>query len=383
MPNAFKTNTYTNVFAELGLSDFETQIRTTATFETLFFGKVDKRIYHETIDGMGFLVDTGNNDVRTEGQSYGMMIAVQMNRKDVFDRIWKWTRTYMYLEEGDYKGYFGWSAELDGKRNSEGPAPDGEEYFAMSLLFAAHRWGNGTGILDYESEAKSILHEMVHKPAGPMFDPANKLIKFVPNCDFTDPSYHLPHFYELFALWGNPEDAEFFKEAAAASRAYLKKACHPDTGLSPEYSEYDGTPHNKDNHDLFYSDAYRTAANVALDYEWFAADEWARSQANSIQRFFGKSARGKEGFVYYPDGTAVTDATRLVREVDGVANGVLHPVGLLSTLAEASLASTGDYRLQFAKKFWDTPLRLGARRYYDNLLYFFALLALSGNYRIY
>ncbi len=33
--------------------------------------------------------------------------------------------------------------------------------------------------------------------------------------------------------------------------------------------------------------------------------------------------------------------------------------------------------------FWDTPLRTGVRRYYDNCLQLFAWMALSGNYRIY
>jgi oligosaccharide reducing-end xylanase len=58
-----------------------------------------------------------------------------------------------------------------------------------------------------------------------------------------------------------------------ASRDFLKKACHPKTGLSPEYSYYDGRPypdyeHFGGRHDWFYSDAYRTIANIALDYEW-------------------------------------------------------------------------------------------------------------------
>ena len=34
------------------------------------------------------------------------------------------------------------------------------------------------------------------------------------------------------------------------------------------------------------------------------------------------------------------------------------------------------------RRFWNTPLRDGPHRYYDNCLYFFALLALSGGYRI-
>ncbi|OPX44076.1 reducing end xylose-releasing exo-oligoxylanase [Ruminiclostridium hungatei] len=382
MPNAFKTGSYSNLFTFYGYTESDVQQRISSSFEALFFGSDDQRIYHETGEDMGYLVDTGNLDVRSEGQSYGMMIAVQMDRKDIFDRIWKWTRRYMYLDKGDYKGYFGWSAATNGKRNAESPAPDGEEFFAMALLFAGRRWGDGEGIFDYTLEARNILHHMVHKKKDPMFDPETKLIRFVPRCNFSDPSYHLPHFYQLFALWGNPADSEFFREAAKLSREYLKKACHPKTGLSAEYAEYDGTPHNRANHHLFYSDAYRTAANIALDYEWFAEDAWACGQADNIQEFFGRTARGNENLVYHIDGTPVTNAKELVHEVDGTPPGVLHPVGLLATLAQASLASRGDFREYFVRKFWEQPLRTGNRRYYDNLLYLFALLALSGNYRI-
>ncbi|MNI96322.1 Reducing end xylose-releasing exo-oligoxylanase [compost metagenome] len=49
----------------------------------------------------------------------------------------------------------------------------------------------------------------------------------------------------------------------------------------------------------------------------------------------------------------------------------------------ASLASDGPDAGHYVKLFWNTPLRTGIRRYYDNCLYFFSLLALSGNYRIY
>jgi oligosaccharide reducing-end xylanase len=43
-------------------------------------------------------------------------------------------------------GYFSWSMKPNGTPNDEMPAPDGEQYFAMSLYFAAGRWGNGSGI---------------------------------------------------------------------------------------------------------------------------------------------------------------------------------------------------------------------------------------------
>jgi oligosaccharide reducing-end xylanase len=99
-------------------------------------------------------------------------------------------------------------------RNSNGPAPDGEEYFAMAIFFASNRWGDGEGIYHYSKKAKANLHECVHKgeeghPGDPMWEPSNKLIKFIPNCDYSDPSYHMPHFYELFALWGRMQIVSF------------------------------------------------------------------------------------------------------------------------------------------------------------------------------
>lgn len=141
MAGAFETGKYRNVFAEYGYPEAEIQRRVEQTFETIFYGNEEERFYHEVGADMAYIEDTGNHDVRTEGMSYGMMACVQMNRREEFDRLWKWTRTYMYIEDGPCKNYFAWSCATDGSKNAEGPAPDGEEYFAMALFFAANRWG--------------------------------------------------------------------------------------------------------------------------------------------------------------------------------------------------------------------------------------------------
>lgn len=218
MAGAYETGVYRNIFKECGYSEEEIEKRVKETFETIFYGSEEERFYHEAGADMGYMEDTGNHDVRTEGMSYGMMVCVQMNRKQEFDRLWKWVRTYMYIEDGPGKNYFAWSCAVDGTRNADGPAPDGEEYFAMALFFASKRWGDGEGIFNYSSEARAILRECVHKgepghPGEPMWNPENHLIKFVTSFEFSDPSYHLPHFYELFALWADPCDHEFWKKA--------------------------------------------------------------------------------------------------------------------------------------------------------------------------
>jgi oligosaccharide reducing-end xylanase len=82
---------------------------------------------------MAYILDIANNDVRSEGMSYGMMIAVQLNKKEEFDRLWKWTKTYMYQKDGGYKGYFAWHCKPDGTQLAANPASDGEVWFIMAL----------------------------------------------------------------------------------------------------------------------------------------------------------------------------------------------------------------------------------------------------------
>ncbi|KAF9134852.1 Reducing-end xylose-releasing exo-oligoxylanase Rex8A [Mortierella sp. GBA39] len=301
MQGAFYTGQYRNVFLEAGYSQEEIDARLDQAWNDLFDGAPEVRIYFPLGEDKGYVLDTGNSDVRTEGMSYGMMMAVQMDKKDIFDRLWNFSKSYMQHKEGRYKDYFAWHCKPDGTRLSPGPAPDGEEYYAMALFFASNRWGDG-----------------------------------------------LP------------------------PRAYLHLACHPETGLSPEYANYDGTPAEPQPHGdyrHFFSDAYRVAANIALDWEWFRQDPWQVGQSNRIQRFF-REIEPSEYRRYRIDGSAFEEPA-------------LHPIGLLATNAMASLAADGEDALPFVHKFWSTPLRTGIRRYYDNCLYFFSLLALSGKYRIY
>ena len=154
-------------------------------------------------EDMGFMEDTGNHDAWTEGMSYGMMVCVQLDKKEEFDRLWKWTRTYMYMDgRGIGKELFCIPCALDGTRNADDRHRTGKSILLWHCSLHQEDGGDGEGIFNYSREAKAILHECVHKgepghPGDPMWEPSNKLIKFVPGLDFSDPSYHLPHFYEL------------------------------------------------------------------------------------------------------------------------------------------------------------------------------------------
>ena len=371
---AFQTGIYPNYLAETGIGDAEARERVNRAFETIFFDP-EENFCHKAEEDAWCMVDTGNNDARTEGMSYGMMMCVQMDRKEIFDRLWTFSERYMLMKDGPGAGYFRWSVHTDGSPNSDGPAPDGEEYFAMALLMASARWGDGEGNFNYSLRAKEILRHALHQhemvPGGePMWEPENKYIRFVPGMKISDPSYHLPHFYELFALKADEPDRSFWKQAAEASRKYIALSAHPETGLSPEYADYEGrTVLLFGKPWVYYSDAYRVAENIALDRVWFGAEQELDEIETRIQDFFARQDM---------------DDLRAY-ELDGKAQSepAMHPVAIMAVLGAASIGSHSRARRRFLEQFAALPMRKGVRRYYDNCLYFFCLLMLTGNYKIY
>ena len=133
---------------------------------------------------------------------------------------------------------------------------------------------------------------------GNMFEENFKMVRFVPGLDrngFTDPSYHLPAFYELWARWGPAADRAFWSAAAAASREFFQKATNPVTGLAPDYANFDGTPYSlKWNSGAanFRFDAWRTAMDWSVDWAWWAKDPRERELSDRIQTFFASQGYG-------------------------------------------------------------------------------------------
>lgn len=385
---AFATRRYRNLFAELGYKQKDIDKKLKSVFESVFYGP--DKVYFEVGDSMAYISDIKNHDVRTEGMSYGLMIAVQFDRKDIFDRLWRWSKKYMQHQEGLLKGYFAWSCQTDGTRNAQGPASDGELYYVTSLIFASNRWGNSTGI-NYLAEAQNILNCSMQKigmeRVAPLINLEHQLITFTPDPfggRFTDPSYHIPAFYEVWARWAEDGRSEFWRVCARKSREYLHKSIHPVTGLNPDYNNYDGTLLGSKRviGDAFRFDSWRVPMNIALDYSWACADrKWQQEYGNKIQNFF--YSQGIDSFVdqYNVDGTTVTELLDA-----GGYKKLRHSLGLVATTAAVSLVCTHDKSREIVDRLWNAkhvPYDDGYfDAYYDGLLRLFAFMHLSGNYRI-
>ena len=379
---SYYTGRYPNLFKELlGKTQSEVESKVDSSFNQLFFGNDNtQRVYYPVGSDMGYIEDINNQDVRTEGMSYGMMISVQLNKKEIFDRIWKWAKTYMQFQSGQHKDFFSWHCKTNGTKIDSASASDGEQWFVMSLFFASSRWGNGEGIYNYKNEAQSILDAMLSKTESSnegdvvtnMFNKSNRLVVFVPNGvadKFTDPSYILPHFYELWARWADKNN-KFWCDAASEGRKFLRKAANSNTGLTPDYANFDGTPVNpwgNGNND-FKFDAWRVAMNTAMDYEWFDKDQWEIVECNRIIDFFSNQGIGNYGNQYTLQGKRLSDD---------------RSTGLVAMNAVAAIASTNGNRIDFVNALWNSPIPSGKYRYYDGMLYMLGMLQVSGNFRIY
>ena len=372
---SFKTGNYRNLFQEyLGKSDVEVQARLEAAWQQLFYGDNDsQRVYYPVGADMAYIEDIGNNDVRTEGMSYGMMIALQLDKKPEFDRLWKWANTYMYQVGGPYKGYFAWHCSTDGNQLDANPASDGEEWFVTALFLASGRWGNGQGIYDYRQQAQAILDTMRTKTAEnngiatDMFNPQAKQVVFVPagrNSTFSDPSYQLPAYYELWARWAD-KDNQFWTDAASTSRLFFQKAADPHTGLMPDYANFDGTPATTDDHKDFRFDAWRTLSNVAVDYAWFGLDPWQAERSDQVLKFLAS-----QGMDSYPNQYSLSG-----KPLSGD-----HSTGLVAMAAVAAMAATPEIGKPFVQALWDEQIPSGTWRYYDGMLYMLGLLHVSGKF---
>lgn len=379
---------YPNIFKQNGWSQAEIDQKLNKAFHDVFEGP--NRVYFEVDDSMAYVSDVKNKDARTEGLSYGMMIAVQLDKKDMFDRIWRWSKKYLQHQDGPREGYFAWSINpLTMKKNSEGSASDGELYYITSLLFASNKWGNNTGI-HYYNEARRILDAMWKKDGAgniyPLINTEHKQITFVPegnNYLWTDPSYHLPAFYEVWAMYAKDGHEQFYRDCADTSRAFLHRACHPVTGLNSDYTEFSGEPHpTRWMPPGFRYDSWRVPMNISMDYSWFRKDDaWQKDYANRFQNFLRSKGLDNYDDQFNLDGTTPEFILQA-----GPVKKLRHSIGLVSTAATTAMITQDKGSKDFINAIWNAKLEPYEDGYfdpyYDGLMYVFSLMHLSGKYQL-
>jgi oligosaccharide reducing-end xylanase len=326
-----------NLFVTVsGHTQAESDAKVSQAWSTLFNPSGSGTIYY---NGPGsnesYVQDIYNNDVRTEGMSYGMVISVQLDHQTEFDRLWSWVKNHMANGTGEIR----WRCSTSGSGCAGGGAPDGEEYFATALIFASHRWGDSTGPakIAYSTEAKWVLDLIRTK----YFSSQYYLVKFGSGSNNVDPSYVLPAFYEVWACF-DTANAAFWQQAATAGRAYMQKAVDSN-GVCPYQTSLTAT-----NPQAANADSTRCPVNLMMDWYLFGKDPWQRD-------------------TYAPKFGAYSSS----RNNGGASVGCNSPLGF------ALPSSSGK---AFVDKLWSTAVP--SHDYWNGVLYMLGMLHVSGNFHI-
>lgn len=331
--------TYPNLFVTVsGHTQEESDSKVSKAWSSLFNPSGSGTIYY---NGPGsdesYVQDIYNNDVRSEGMSYGMMVAVQLDHQTEFDRLWTWVRNHMAQNcSGDKcTGEIAWSCQTSGSKKSTGGAPDGEEYFATALIFAHNRWGD-TGKYKYATEAQWVLDLIRTK----YFHTNPHIVKFGSMSNVSDPSYVLPAFYQTWACF-DTANAAFWNTAVADGRKFFHNDVDSN-GVCPYQANWDGSQTAGAN-----SDSVRCVVNIMMDYNFFKADPW---QSETYAPKFAAHERN---------------------------------AGPPSSYCDALLGfglPTADGKA-FVDKIWSA--NVPSHDYWNGVLYMLALLHVSGNFKLY
>jgi uncharacterized protein YjdB len=378
---SFDSGVYRNMFVESGKNATAVSTKLNDMWNQYFVNgdaTSGKLLYNVGTD-MAYILDTGNNDIRSEGMSYGMMIAVQLDKKTEFDKLWKFAKTYSQHPAGtDRAGLFSWQLNSSSfAKMDPNSAPDGEEYYVTALFFAHARWGSGTGINNYRAEADYILDSMLNKPAANSGSCPTDLVDLNQNqvvlgicgdsATYTDPSYHLASFYEIWARYAKNNNA-LWAAMANTSRTYLlPRAANSVTGLMPDYAEFNGAPKAVGTHARFEYDSWRNIMNMGFDQAWFKKNATDITPLINRQIDFFKDKTGYQA----------------LWDVAGTNPNGGHSPGLVACNAVGSLALADAKVWPFIDEFYDTPIPSGQYRYYDGLLYMMSYMHLSGNFKAY
>jgi endo-1,4-beta-D-glucanase Y len=209
-----------------------------------------------------------NNDTRSEGVGYGMVIAAYFGDQQVFDGLWNF---YQRHQQG---GLMNWRTAGCNASGDTGSAADADIDAAFALIVANRQWpGQG-----YAADADTILDAIRTQ----LFDGACQGILLAgsdanfSNCGCTNPSYSAPAYYRAFAA-ADSGQAGFWNNARTATYGYLLAAQNDASGLVPAWANSGGgTNLSNCNPQVsgggspaqFQADAARTPWRVATDLVW-------------------------------------------------------------------------------------------------------------------
>ena len=173
-------------------------------FQVNLYGSVWNDYKNRFITFDGRIVDYQNNSIsHSEGQGYGMILALMYNDKRTFDLIWRWTKDNIQVRKDKL---FAWKW---GKRYNNwtvidyNNATDGDILISYALLKAYEKWNQEK----YKKEALDVLKD-IKEHLSVSFGGHKFLLPgyygfFSKDYTVLNPSYYVFPAFDLFSKYSN------------------------------------------------------------------------------------------------------------------------------------------------------------------------------------
>ena len=113
----------------------------------------------------GRITDTFNDGIcHTEGQGFGMLMAVSCGDQGTFEKIWRWTQSNLQREDNLFS--WKWDPTASDPVADRNNATDGDILIAWALLRAGKLWGRRELIVESAFVLDAIEQKLVRDVGG-------------------------------------------------------------------------------------------------------------------------------------------------------------------------------------------------------------------------
>lgn len=179
----------------------------------------------------GRVVDVGNQDIsHSEGQGYGMLLAIAADDRASFEQIWDWTRKN--LQRDDKLFGWRWTPNSEPHVQDWNNATDGDLLIAWALASGSERWKRP----DWQDEARLVAQRirtsLIHStPFGPAIIPGHMGFR-TDSAVTLNPSYWV---YPAFKVLARIDPDPVWESLASSGTALLALTRFGPHQLPPDW----------------------------------------------------------------------------------------------------------------------------------------------------
>ncbi|KPK90731.1 MAG: hypothetical protein AMJ94_08635 [Deltaproteobacteria bacterium SM23_61] len=170
----------------------------------------------------------------SEGQGYGLLLAVLQDDPKAFSLLWNWARDNLRMRKGDSLHAWKWGQRPNGQWAvlDYNNATDGDILIAWALLKGAGKWKNEGYRGQAREIVKAVRENLVVQRRGKLLVLPGYYGFVLKEGEVLNPSYLI---FPAFREFAGVEEAQFWKKVYEDSLEILKKSAFGRLGLPADW----------------------------------------------------------------------------------------------------------------------------------------------------